>query len=74
MTAKAFPLPELGELATLIDEGGVKIEALAVDHSPIKPAVGYRFTYKMGQVQRSPEPIKRCICFSPGKLSKRNGF
>jgi ribonuclease Z len=46
MVAKAFPLPEFGELATLVDQGGLKIEALAVDHRPIKPAVGYRFTYK----------------------------
>lgn len=46
MEARPFPLPEMGVLATLIDEDDLKIEALAVDHSPIKPAVGYRFTYK----------------------------
>jgi ribonuclease Z len=46
MTAMPFPLPEMGELETLIDEGDLKIQALAVDHSPIKPAVGYKFTYK----------------------------
>jgi len=46
MEARPFPAPALGELATLIDQGGVKIEALLVDHAPIKPAVGYRFTYK----------------------------
>ena len=46
MTAKPFPLPAMGTLATLLDEGDLKIEALAVDHTPIKPAVGYRFTYK----------------------------
>jgi ribonuclease Z len=44
--AMPFPQPELGELATLIDNDGLKVEALAVDHFPIKPAVGYRFTYK----------------------------
>ena len=46
MEARPFPAPPLGELETLIDEGGLKIEALLVDHAPIKPAVGYRFTYK----------------------------
>ena len=46
MVAKPFPQPELGELATLYNDADLKIEALAVDHSPIKPAVGYRFTYK----------------------------
>ena len=46
MVAKPFPLPAMGVLATLIDEGGLKVEALAVEHAPIKPAVGYRFTYK----------------------------
>lgn len=46
MIAKPFPLPEMGVLATLVDESDLKVEALAVDHSPVKPAVGYRFTYK----------------------------
>ncbi len=46
MQAVAFDAPELGELRTLIDDGEVKIDMLAVDHAPIKPAVGYRFSYK----------------------------
>jgi ribonuclease Z len=46
MTAMSFDEPELGTLATLIDEDDLKIEALAVGHFPVKPAVGYRFTYK----------------------------
>ena len=45
---KAIPFrkPAMGELATLIDDGGLKVEALAVDHTPVDPAVGYRFSYK----------------------------
>jgi ribonuclease Z len=45
---KAIPFnkPAMGELATLIDEGGLKVEALAVDHTPVDPAVGYRFSYR----------------------------
>lgn len=46
MEAKPFPLPGYGQLETLYSAGNVKIQALAVDHSPIKPAVGYLFTYK----------------------------
>ena len=46
MVAKPFPEPDMGELALLYDEGDLKIEALSVDHAPVKPAVGYRFTYK----------------------------
>ena len=45
MQALPFVQPALGELETLIDEGDLKIEALAVKHDPVKPAVGYRFTY-----------------------------
>jgi ribonuclease Z len=46
MKAMPFKQPKIGKLETLFDEGDLTIEALAVDHSPIKPAVGYRFTYK----------------------------
>ena len=46
MIAKPFAQPELGQLAVLYDEDDLTIEALAVDHMPINPAVGYRFTYK----------------------------
>lgn len=31
---------------TLIDEGGLKVSAFSVVHSPVEPAVGYRFEYK----------------------------
>ena len=30
----------------VFEDGGVKITAFAVDHSPVHPAVGYRFDYK----------------------------
>lgn len=46
MLAQPFSKPAPSELATLYDENDLKIEALAVDHSPVEPAVGYRFTYK----------------------------
>jgi ribonuclease Z len=46
LAAVPFCKPALGELATLIDDGELKVKALAVDHSPVDPAVGYRFSYK----------------------------
>ena len=58
MTAKPFPLPEIGELASLYDEDELKIEALAVDHTPVKPAVGYRFSYKDRSLLISGDTVK----------------
>jgi ribonuclease Z len=44
--AQSFPLPANGELETVYQKGDLKIQALAVEHPPISPAVGYLFTYK----------------------------
>jgi ribonuclease Z len=46
LLAMPFAKPAVGELVTVFDDGGLKVEALAVDHAPIDPAVGYRFSYK----------------------------
>ncbi|RLQ22621.1 MBL fold metallo-hydrolase [Seongchinamella sediminis] len=46
LQARPFSKPAMGELATVIDDGGLTVEALAVDHSPVDPAVGYRFSYR----------------------------
>lgn len=46
LQARPFNKPKTGELTTVYNEGDLKVEALAVDHFPIDPAVGYRFTYK----------------------------
>lgn len=47
-----FMPPELHELAArtiqpgvVLDDGGLEITAFTVDHSPVTPAVGYRFDY-----------------------------
>ena len=40
-----FTKPAIGELRTVYEHDGLKVEALAVDHSPVEPAVGYRFSY-----------------------------
>jgi len=46
LKALPFDKPALGELQTVLEQGDLKVEALAVDHTPVEPAVGYRFTYK----------------------------
>ncbi|MFM9862625.1 MAG: MBL fold metallo-hydrolase [Micropepsaceae bacterium] len=43
--AAAFELDTAGN-ATVLDEGGLTIEAFKVEHAPVEPAVGYRITYK----------------------------
>lgn len=58
MTAKAFRKPDSGVLATLINEDDLKIEALAVHHLPVEPAVGYRFTYKDRSLLITGDTIK----------------
>lgn len=42
----AQPFALDGGEAVVIDDGGLKITAFAVEHAPIEPAVGYRVTYK----------------------------
>lgn len=46
MVARPFPVPAPRQLETVYDQGDVKIQAFLVDHDPVKPAVGYLFTYK----------------------------
>jgi ribonuclease Z len=46
-TARPFRLSSAEDASVvLFDEGGVKITAFKVNHSPVSPAVGYRFDYK----------------------------
>ena len=41
-----FDEPTIGESIRIFDEGGVVVETFAVDHHPVRPAVGYRVTYR----------------------------
>ena len=45
MTAKPFVTPANGEVTIVYEGGGLVVEALRVDHEPVSPAVGYRFSY-----------------------------
>ncbi|MCB1708405.1 MAG: MBL fold metallo-hydrolase [Halioglobus sp.] len=58
LRAMPFAKPAMGELAIVYDEGGLKVEALAVDHSPVEPAVGYRFSYKGRSLLITGDTIK----------------
>jgi ribonuclease Z len=44
--ARPFSVPEAGKGRVVLEDGGLKITAFAVDHTPVRPAVGYRFDYK----------------------------
>ncbi len=46
MLANSFDKPKEGASLVLIETSDLRIETFAVDHSPVDPAVGYKFTYK----------------------------
>ncbi|MEZ5573208.1 MAG: MBL fold metallo-hydrolase [Halioglobus sp.] len=58
MVARPFPLPAQGQLVTVFDQDDVNIQAFAVDHDPVKPAVGYLFSYKDRTVLISGDTAK----------------
>ena len=58
LKAMPFNKPAMGKLTTVIADGDLKVEALAVDHAPVEPAVGYRFSYKGRSVLITGDTIK----------------
>jgi ribonuclease Z len=44
---------------TVLDEGGLKVTAFAVDHRPVIPAVGYRFDFAGRSVVISGDTVKQ---------------
>lgn len=58
LKAIAFEKPAMKELAVVYNDDDLRIEALAVDHAPIDPAVGYRFTYKGRSLLITGDTIK----------------
>lgn len=55
--AKAFNFPRGQDEIIVINDFGLKVTAFLVDHSPVKPAVGYRFDYKGRSVVISGDTI-----------------
>ena len=46
-SARPFELPEGSDVErTILERDGLEVTAFSVDHSPVFPAVGYRFDYK----------------------------
>lgn len=59
MEAHVIAGPAEGRGPTVVlDQGGVKITAFAVDHAPIAPAYGYRFDYRGRSVVVSGDTVK----------------
>lgn len=56
--AKPFDVPQPGQAVTLIEKDGLVIESFSVTHSPVEPAVGYRFSFKGRTVVISGDTIK----------------
>ena len=52
----AIPNPE--EAVPFFDHNGLKVSVFQVDHSPVKPAVGYRFEYRSNVVVISGDTVK----------------
>ncbi len=48
--ARAFTIATSPRSQTVYDKGGLKVQAFAVKHDPVEPALGYRFDYKVRSV------------------------
>ena len=46
MVPETFHIPDDQESMVVLEEDGLKVTAFVVDHSPVEPALGYRFDYK----------------------------
>jgi ribonuclease Z len=58
LVAQGFSKPAQGELTVLLADENLTIEALAVNHAPIDPAVAYRFSYKGRTLLISGDTVK----------------
>jgi ribonuclease Z len=58
MQAHVLGAPDDGTPAPAFEDGALKVTVFAVDHSPIHPAVGYRFDYKGRSLVISGDTVK----------------
>ncbi|WP_246864469.1 MBL fold metallo-hydrolase [Spongiibacter thalassae] len=58
LQARPFQQPEKGILTTLVKTADLKIEVFSVEHAPVEPAVGYRFSYKDRSLLITGDTIK----------------
>lgn len=57
-SAISFRPPAPGQAVTLIDKDGLLVESFSVTHTPVDPAVGYRFTLKGRSVVITGDTVK----------------
>jgi ribonuclease Z len=58
MTPHTLTIPNPEEAVPFFDRNGLKISVFQVDHSPVRPAVGYRFEYRGNVVVISGDTVK----------------
>ena len=58
MTPHVLTLSNDGSPTPVLEDGALKVQVFAVDHSPIHPAVGYRFDYKGRSIVISGDTVK----------------
>lgn len=58
MEPHVLALPDDGKPTLALQDGDLKVSMFPVDHSPIKPAVGYRFDYKGRSIVISGDTVK----------------
>jgi ribonuclease Z len=58
MEAVPVPIPAGADTAVVLEQDGLRITAVAVDHRPIVPAYGYRFDYRGRSVVVSGDTVK----------------
>ena len=56
--ARPFEVPALGEGRIVLARDGLTITAFVVDHSPVRPAVGYRYDFRGRSVLLSGDTKK----------------
>lgn len=58
LRAEPFTIPAGQDTLTLLDDAGLKITAIRVDHAPVEPAYGFRIDYKDRSVAISGDTVK----------------
>ncbi len=67
--ATSFALPDVskGDTIVILQQDGLKVTAIRVDHGPVKPAVGYRFDYKGRSIVISGDTSKSASLIAASK-------
>jgi ribonuclease Z len=62
-----FPEAGSGDTVLVLEQDGLRITAVRVNHGPVKPAAGYRFDYKDRSVVISGDTIKSTALITAAK-------